>query len=146
MIMTATTSGLTRTWPTTPKRGFTVVVLANLNGTVTGEMTKALAAVAHRETPPIPSVHKEISLSKEVLTRYAWTYQFPHYGLKMVPEGNHLLVEFDNGGTLAVFPESDTKFFAKPWPTQFEFSKNEQGEFTVLRRYQDGGEEIGAKK
>jgi len=48
-------------------------------------------------------------------------------------------------GTLAVFPESDTKFFSKPWPTQFEFSKNEHGEFTILKRYQDGAEETGAK-
>jgi hypothetical protein len=129
-----------------PEERITVIVLANLNGTVTGEMTRALAAVAHGETPPIPSVHKEISLSKEVLTRYAGMYQFPHYSLKMVAEGNHLLVEFDNGGTLAVFPESDTKFFSKPWPTQFEFAKNEHGEFTILRRYQDGAEEIGAKR
>src|SRR6266403_250612 len=106
-----------------PEDRIAVIVLANLNGTATSEMTRALAAVAHGETPPTPSVHKEISLSKEVLTRYAGTYQFPHSSLKMVPEGNHLLVEFDNGGTLAVFPESDTKFFSKPWPTQFEFSK-----------------------
>jgi hypothetical protein len=109
-------------------------------------MTRALAAVAHGEPPPTPSVHKEISLSREVLLRYGGTYQFPHYSLKMVPEGNHLLVEFDKGGTLAVFPESDTKFFSKPWPTRFEFSKNEHGEFTILRRYQGGREEIGAKK
>jgi CubicO group peptidase (beta-lactamase class C family) len=129
-----------------PEDRIAVIVLANLNGTVTSEMTRALAAVAHGETPPIPSVHKEILLSKEVLTRYTGTYQFPHYSLKMVPEGNHLLVEFDNGGTLAVFPESDAKFFSKPWPTQFEFFKNEHGEFTILKRYQDGREEIGAKK
>jgi hypothetical protein len=108
-----------------PEEKIIVIVLANLNGTVTSEMTRALAAVAHAETPPVPSVHKEISLSKAVLTQYAGTYQFPHYSLKMVPEGNHLLIEFDNGGTLAVFPELDTKFFSKPWPTQFEFSKNE---------------------
>jgi CubicO group peptidase (beta-lactamase class C family) len=65
-----------------PEERITVIVLANLNGTVTGEMTRALAAVAIGETPPIPSVHKEISLSKEVLTRYAGTYQFPQYSLK----------------------------------------------------------------
>jgi CubicO group peptidase (beta-lactamase class C family) len=129
-----------------PEDHLAVIVLANLNGTVTGEMTRALAAVAHGETPPIPSAHKEIPLSKEVLTRYAGTYQFPHYSLRMVPEGNHLLVEFDNGGTLAVFPESDTKFFSKPWPTQFEFSKNEHGEFTILTRLDEGKAETGAKK
>jgi CubicO group peptidase (beta-lactamase class C family) len=129
-----------------PEDRIAVIALANLNGTVTSEMTRALAAVAHGEPPPTPSIHREIPLSKEVLARYAGTYQFPQYSLTMVPEGNHLLVEFDNGGTLAVFPESDTKFFSKPWPTQFEFSRNEHGEFAILKRYQEGEEEIGAKK
>jgi len=129
-----------------PEDRVAVIVLANLNGTVVDEMTRALAAVAHGETAPTASVHKEIPLSKEVLARYAGTYQFPNYSLKMIPEGNHLLVEFDNGRTLPVFPESDTKFFSKPWPIQFEFSKNEHGEFTVLTRHQDGHDENGAKK
>ncbi|HEV2988468.1 MAG TPA: serine hydrolase [Candidatus Angelobacter sp.] len=129
-----------------PEERIAVIVLANLNGTVTGEMTKALAAVAHGEPPPIPSVHREIPLSKEVLARYAGTYQFPHYSLKMVPEGNHLLVEFDNGGTIPVFPESETKFFSKPWPEQFEFSKDDKGEYTVLTRHRGDKETHGAKK
>jgi hypothetical protein len=64
----------------------------------------------------------------------------------MVLEGNHLLVKFDNGGALPVFPESETKFFSKPWPIQFEFSKNDNGEFTVLTRYEGGKEEHGTKK
>jgi CubicO group peptidase (beta-lactamase class C family) len=129
-----------------PEERLAVIVLANLNGTVTGEMTKALAAVAHAEVPPTPSVHREIPLPKEVLARYAGTYQFPHYSLKMVPEGNHLLVEFDNGGTLPVFPESETRFFSKPWPEQFEFSKNDKGEFTVLTRHKGDKDQNGAKK
>ena len=123
-----------------------VIVLANLNGTVTGEITRALAAVAHGATPPTPSVHREISMSKEVLARYARTYRFQHYTVKMVPEGNHLLVEFDNGSTIPVFPESETQFFSKPWPIQFEFSKNDNGELTILTRHEDGKEESGAKK
>jgi CubicO group peptidase (beta-lactamase class C family) len=129
-----------------PEDRIAVIVLANLNGTATGEMTKALAAVAHGETPPTPSVHREISLSKEVLTRYTGTYEFQHYTLKMAPEGNHLLVKFDNGGTLPVFPESETKFFSKPWPMQFEFSKDDHGEFTILTRHDDRREERGTKK
>jgi len=129
-----------------PEERIAVIVLANLNGTVTGELTTALAAVARGETPPAPSIHKEILLPKEVLARYAGKYQFPDYSLRMVPEGNHLLVEFENGGTLPVFPESETKFFSKPWPTRFEFSKNDQGEFTVLKRFEGDKEENGAKK
>jgi CubicO group peptidase (beta-lactamase class C family) len=129
-----------------PEDRLAVIVLANLNGTVTGELTKALAAVALGEAPPTPSIHTEISLSKEVLARYAGTYQFPHYSLQMVPEGNHLQVKFDDGGTLPVFPESETKFFSKPWPTRFEFSKNDHGEYTVLKRFEGDREENGAKK
>ena len=86
-----------------PEERIAVIVLANLNGTVTGEITKGLAAVAHGETPPMPSVHKEISLSKEVLARYAGTYQFPDYSLEMLPEGNHLLVKYDDGSTICQF-------------------------------------------
>jgi CubicO group peptidase (beta-lactamase class C family) len=129
-----------------PEEKLAVIVLANLNGTVTGEMTKALASVAHGEAPPIPSVHKEISLPKGVLARYAGTYRFPQYGLKIVPEGNHLLVKFDNGGAFVVFAESETKFFSKPWPTRFEFSQDGGGEFTVLTRYEGEKEEKGTKE
>jgi len=129
-----------------PEERIAVIVLANLNGTVTGELTKALAAVALGETPPTPSIHKEILLPKEALARYAGTYQFPHYNLQILPEGNHLLVKFDDGGTLPVFPESETKFFSKPWPTRFEFSKNDQGEFSALKRFEGDKEENGTKK
>jgi CubicO group peptidase (beta-lactamase class C family) len=129
-----------------PEEKIAVIVLANLNGTVTGEMTKALAAVAHREAPPVPSVHREVSLSKEVLARYAGTYQFSRYTLEMVPEGNHLLVKYDNGVTQAVFPESETMFFCKPWAIEFEFSKNDKGEFSVLTQHRFGKRENGVKK
>jgi len=129
-----------------PEEKIAVIVLANLNGTVTGEITKALAAVAHGETPPTPSAHKEILLPNTLLARYAGTYKFPHDTLKMVPEGNHLLVESDDGSTLPVFPESETKFFSRPWPIRFEFSQNGNGEFTTLRRYELDKEEQGAKQ
>lgn len=129
-----------------PEKKLAIIVLANLNGTVTGEMTKALAAVAHGEVPPIPSVHKEITLPKGVLARYAGTYRFQKYSLMIVPEGNHLLVKFDNGFTLAVFPESETQFFAKPWPTRFRFSQNDAGEFTVLTQYNGEKGERGTKE
>ena len=75
-----------------PEERIAVIVLANLNGTVTGEIRKGLAAVALGDTHPMPSVHKEISLSKEVLARYAGTCQFSNYSLEMLPEGNAGLV------------------------------------------------------
>jgi CubicO group peptidase (beta-lactamase class C family) len=129
-----------------PEQRIAVVVLANLNGTVTGEIRKGLAAVALGETPPMPSVHKEISLPKELLARYAGTYQFSDYTLEMLSEGNHLLVKFDDGSDLPVFPESETRFFSKPWPIEFEFSKNDSSGRPVLIRRQNGKDEKGTKK
>jgi CubicO group peptidase (beta-lactamase class C family) len=41
-----------------PEERIAVIVLANLNGTVTGEIARALAAVARGETPPIPSIRR----------------------------------------------------------------------------------------
>ena len=64
------------------------------------------------------------------------TYQFPDYSLEMLPEGNHLLVKYDDGSDLPVFPESETRFFSKPWPIEFEFSKNDSGGLAVLIRHQ----------
>lgn len=129
-----------------PEARIAVIVLANLNGTVTGEIRQGLAAAALGEAPPIPSIHKEISLPKDVLARYAGTYQFPDHSLTMLPEGNHLLVQFDNGSDLPVFPESETKFFSKPWPMTFEFMKNDRGEFSVLIQRENGKDEQGKKK
>jgi hypothetical protein len=109
-------------------------------------MNKGLAAVALGKTPPSPSIHKEITLPKQVLSRYAGTYQFSDYSLKMVPKGNHLLVESDDGSTLPVFPESETKFFSKPWPTRYEFSKNDHGEFALVKQFDGDKQENGVKK
>ena len=41
-----------------PEERIAVIVLANLNGSVTSEIAKALAAVARGETPSMPSIHK----------------------------------------------------------------------------------------
>lgn len=61
-----------------PEESIAVIVLANLNGTVTGEIARALAALAQGETPRTPSVHKEIVWSKEILsgTKRAKTKRF----------------------------------------------------------------------
>jgi len=42
-----------------PEEGIAVIVLANLNGTVTSEIARALAALAYGETPRTPSVTRK---------------------------------------------------------------------------------------
>jgi CubicO group peptidase (beta-lactamase class C family) len=128
-----------------PEERLAVIVLGNLNGTVTGEMTKALAAIVHGETVVV-SVRKEIALPRKVLARYVGSYQFPGYSMTMTLEGSHLVARFDDGTTILFFAESETKFFSKAWDMQFEFSKNGQDEFTSITRYGIGGDVKGIKK
>jgi hypothetical protein len=42
-----------------PEENVAIIVLANLNGTVTSEIARALAALAHGETPRTPSVTRK---------------------------------------------------------------------------------------
>jgi hypothetical protein len=50
-----------------PEDRLALIVLANLNGTCYGRDDEGACGDAHGQTPPIPSVHKEIALAKEVL-------------------------------------------------------------------------------
>jgi hypothetical protein len=128
-----------------PEEKVALIVLANQNGTVTGKMTMELAAVMHGETVSV-SVPKEIALPDEVLSRYAGTYEFPGYSLVIIPERSHLIARFDDGSTIPFFAASETKFFSKVWDIQFEFSKNDKGEFASVTRHQNGEDTKGAKK
>jgi CubicO group peptidase (beta-lactamase class C family) len=126
-----------------PEEKLTVIVLGNLNNAETGKMTAALADVMHGETVAV-SAPKEIVLPREVLTRYVGTYQFLDYGLVITLEGGHLMAQA--GAKFPIFPESETKFFSKVWDLQFEFSKNDKGEFSVVTQHQNGRDTKGQKK
>jgi CubicO group peptidase (beta-lactamase class C family) len=129
-----------------PEDKLAVIILGNLNGTVTGKITNALAAVMHGETVELAPPPAEIALPLEVLSRYVGTYQFPDYSVVVVIEGHNLVFHFDDGGMVLVFAESENRFFSKVWDMQLEFSKNEKGEFAFVTRHQDGNDTQGTKK
>jgi len=125
-----------------PEEGLAIIVLANQNGQSMDKIATALAALAHGETVPPPSIHKEIRLSSVVLARYAGKYQFADGGsVEMASEGNHLVT---SSGTL-FFPESETKFFSKAFDMQVEFLRDDKGEFRVLIWRGDGKEDKATK-
>ena len=113
--MTETISGLTRSWPTNRR---------NREGA--GGSGPRWDAADSISTQGDHFIERN---SGAVLG----TYQFPHYSLKIVPEDKHLLAEFANGVTFPIFAESETKFFAKLWPVQFEFSTDDHGQGQSLR-------------
>jgi CubicO group peptidase (beta-lactamase class C family) len=129
-----------------PEDKLAVIILANLNGTVIHKIPAALAEVVRGEPVDVAPPPKEIVLAPDLLARYAGTYQFADYSIVAVPEGHHLAIRFDDGGTVLVFPESETKFFDKTWDMHFEFARNEKGEFALVTEHFDGKDEKGTRK
>lgn len=127
-----------------PDDGVSVIVLANLNGYVTGRINTALAAVIHGEAVAYAPPPREIAVPKEVLARYVGTYEFPDSRLVLTLEGGHLMAHF--GATFPLFAESETEFFSKGWDLQFEFSKNDMGEFTSVTKHFNGVDAKGIRK
>jgi hypothetical protein len=127
-----------------PDDGLAVIVLANLNGYVTGRINMAIAAAVHGEDVPFAPPPREISLPREVLGRYAGTYEFPDSRVVLTLEGRHLIAHF--GATFPLFSESETKFFSKGWDLQFEFSKNDKGEFASVTKHFNGQDAKGIRK
>jgi CubicO group peptidase (beta-lactamase class C family) len=121
-----------------PESKLNVIVLGNLNGRVP-QMAMALGAAMHGETVPLAKVHKQIHLSKEVLQRYAGTYELSaSWYLTVTAEDGYLLVQAPNQDKFAAFPESETSFFYKAFDAQFEFSKNDHEEYVYLTAHQEG--------
>jgi CubicO group peptidase (beta-lactamase class C family) len=125
-----------------PEEKLAVIVLANLNGIVTGKINTALAAAVHGEAVASTSPPKEIAVPKEVLARYAGTYEFSDGRVTFTLDGSHLM----RGANCPLFAESETKFFSKAWDVQDEFSKNDKGEFVFVTEHFNGENAKGTRK
>src|SRR5262249_31945659 len=130
-----------------PDDKMTVIVLGNLNGAAPSELTAKLMAAAHGEKILLPSEHKEIAVSKDVLARYTGTYQLTGtFSIAITLEGDQLMEQATNQPKAPIYPESETRFFMKVVDAQIEFSKDDKGAFTVLTLHQNGRDIKGVKK
>jgi len=128
-----------------PEEKLAVIVLGNLNSTAPGKLTAALAAEMHGETAALAAAPKEIA--PKLLARYVGTYEFQGYSVVFVLSGGRLMAQFTGGPKFPVFAESETRFFTKgEVELQFEFSKNDKGEFAFVTQHQNGKETKGLKK
>lgn len=130
-----------------PADQLTVVVLANLNGRAPDEIAAKLAALAHGEQAPLPSERKEITLSREALSRYVGTYQFaPGMNMLIMLEGDGLLTKLGPQPSIPIYPESQSMFFTKAVDAQIEFEKDASGTVTGLILHQNGRDQKAPRK
>lgn len=118
-----------------PDDHVTVVVLANLNGSVPDELGAQLGALAHGDAVVLNSERKQITLSRGNLAKYVGTYELaPKVNMAVTLDGDQLMTQLTGQGKLAIFPETETSFFLKEVEAQIEFGKDDKAPFLVLHQ------------
>jgi hypothetical protein len=121
-----------------PDDQLTVVVLANLNGPVAGQIANQLAAVAYGEAVKLPGERQEITVDPKVLGRYVGAYALGP-GMLITLEGNQLMSKLGSQNSVPLFPESETLFFAKVVDAQIGFPATEaDAKATEMTLHQNG--------
>lgn len=139
-----------------PDDKLTVVVLANVNGAVPGDIAATLAALAHGETVKLSAERKEITLdpkakeiqvSPQVLAKYAGTYELgPGVDVTITVDGGRLMTQITGQPKFELFAESETKFFLKVVEAQVEFFVDTSGAVTHIVVHQSGRDTKAIRK
>ncbi len=87
---------------------------------------KRVLSYDHKE-PSMNSGKKEISISADILMKYAGEYEAPQTGKVMVAVKNNSLNIYNDKMQMKVFPESETNFYSKEKPLVFQFIKDVKG-------------------
>ena len=129
------------------KNGEGAAVMTNSdNGmTVADEILHAVAAEYHwPDWHPIERT--AIQVDPKVLEQYVGTYQLgPNFDLVVTLENGQLMTQATGQGKIALFAESETKFFPTVIPAEVEFFKDDSGKVSYLILHQ-GGDHKAPKK
>ena len=124
------------------------VVMTNAQGgtRLAGEILRSIAA--EYDWPDFkPVVHSAVNVDRAVLARYAGTYELaPGFSILVTLEGDRLFAQATDQSKLALFPESQTKFFLKAIDAQVEFFPGAQGQVPYMILHQGGQDAKGMKK
>ncbi len=122
-----------------PDDKLTVAALANLNGSAPSEIVSELSAAAHGEAVTLPSERKEVSVSKDALSKLVGAYELaPTANLQISVSNGQLYAKLGPQPPLALYPESDTRFFARAVDAQVDFELGPNGVATALVLHQNG--------
>jgi CubicO group peptidase (beta-lactamase class C family) len=116
-------------------RGVSVIVLGNVNVAPAAELAAYLGALAHGDTVQLLSEKKAIVLPAATLARYAGVYQFGNgQTMSFAVTGEQLAIQppGNAGPPVALFAESETRFFSRDFPLVFEFVRDGTGTATEV--------------
>ncbi len=104
------------------------------------------AEIYKRTEKALPSARREITLTPELLTRYAGEYEvLPGFSFAITVEAGHLMGQATGQPKVELFAESATNFFLKAIDAQIVFDLDAAGRVTALTLFQ-GGQKLPGKK
>lgn len=127
-----------------PAKGVGVVVLSNS----AHDIDDIGLHLINSKIPLKPAKKKkpEVKVARNILTSYVGKYDFtPAFSIVVTLEDSTLFAQATGQGKLALFPESDTKFFLKVVDAQISFTKNDAGAVSGLILHQNGANQPARK-
>ncbi|WP_257659281.1 serine hydrolase [Parapedobacter lycopersici] len=118
-----------------------VVVMTNsANTALIPEIINSVAKVYGFKGLDRSKTRKNISIDDKILQGYTGNYALgPDMILTVLMEHKQLYIRLTGQDKVALFPESESKFFMKDIDAQLDFVKDEKGKVTKVVLYQDGG-------
>jgi CubicO group peptidase (beta-lactamase class C family) len=129
-----------------PDSNVTAIVLSNNETANAGAIGRELLAIYYGQPYTVPAPRMVASVDPALFDQYVGQYELgPGFVITVTREGNSLMAQATGQGRFEVFPESDTKFFAKVTELALTFVKGPDGKVTHFVLTQ-GGRNQEAKK
>ncbi len=129
-----------------PAEDATIVVLSNV-GSINPELIAAgLAAILRGEAYDRPQALDTVTVAAAVLERYVGTYQFaPEFQITLTVENGQLYAQGTGQPAIALYPASDTEFFALAPELRIVFSSTDADAVDHLTLIQGGQNTVAPK-
>jgi D-alanyl-D-alanine carboxypeptidase len=124
-----------------PEKKLVSVVLANANSAAPNTIAAGLLGIALSQPVESPNARKRVSVAPAQLLPYEGNYVHnANFALKIWPDGDHLMGQASNQGSLPLQPMSPTRFFNDEINLEIEFTRDAENKVTGLTLHQNGAD------
>lgn len=129
-----------------PEQNLSIAVLGNVVPTNPEGISGDLAAIMLGDPYERPTLPDVVTVDPSLYERYIGTYQIaPEFQVSIIVEGDRLQIQGAGQSSLALYPSSETEFFARIIDLQIVFNQATDGTVDSLTLLEDGQEIIAPK-
>jgi CubicO group peptidase (beta-lactamase class C family) len=129
-----------------PEPNVTAIVLSNNDSASASTVGRDLLAIYYGQSYTVPAPRTLATVDPAVFDAYVGKYQLaPTFTITVTREGKSLMTQATGQGKFELFPESETKFFAKVTELTVQFVKGADGTVTHFILTQGGREQLAKK-